>query len=179
MHKAVFGGILVGALALAGCAADLSSGKKFEGFATPPAGKSLVYMIRDENIMALKLPYIYVKSSKPDGEGKPVENYLIRAVVGKSMFVPVLMDPGTYLFKTAAHDDKVTLKPDELTCLEVGGKYRGVTIFTVEQIADKEECRKMLEGKYEGVQVVEALRRTGQLRDNTPVTTADTSGQVK
>lgn len=145
-----------------GCAADLSSGKKFEGFKTPPENKSLVYFLRDESVMATKLPYIYVNAAKPNEKGEPIGKYDLQAVVGKDMFVPVLMDPGTYLFQSGAKD-VVTINPNEVKCIEVGGKFRGITVFVVEPM-EKVDCEKVLAGKDEGVQVQEALIRTGQAK---------------
>lgn len=147
---------------LAGCAADLKSGRKFEGFQTPPDNKSLVYFVRNENFMAAKLPYIYVNVAIPDSKGKPAGSTSLLAVVGKDMFVPVLMDPGTYLFSSGSKE-VVSLQPKEVKCIEVGGKFRGITVFVVEPIT-MAECEKVLPGKDEGVQVIETLRRTGQLK---------------
>lgn len=143
-----------------GCAADLSSGKKYSEFATPISGKSLVYLIRDENFMAAKLPYIFVATAKSDGKDNVVGDFTPRAIIGKDMFVPILMDPGVYQFKTGMKTE-VSLKPDAVTCLEVGGKYRGVTIYNVEEITDINDCKKILIDKNEGVQLVEAKNRIG------------------
>lgn len=154
---------MLGAVAifmLSGCAADLSSGKKFSEFEAPASGKSLVYLIRDENFMAAKLPYMSVFTSQSDGKDNVVGDFTQRAIVGKDMFVPILMEPGAYHFKTAMKTE-VFLKPDTVTCLEVGGKYRGVTIFNVEEIADKVDCKKTLIDKSEGVQLEEAKNRIG------------------
>ena len=161
MRNRIFLGLTMMAL-LSGCAADLSSGKKFTGFQTPPADKSLVYFLRDESVMATKLPYIYVNATTPDAKGEPAGKFNLTAVVGKDMFVPVLMDPGTYLF-IAGTKDVVTIKPNEVKCIEVGGKFRGITVFVVEPM-EKADCEKVLAGKDEGVQVLEALKRTGQLK---------------
>lgn len=146
---------------LSGCAADLSSGNKFSGFATPVPGKSLVYLIRDENFMVGKLYYMTVYTAKSDGKDNVVGDYTQQAIVGKDMFVSILMDPGTYQFKTGFKTE-VSLKPDMITCLEVGGKYRGVTIYNVEEITDLEDCKKILSDKNEGVQLAEAKKRSGQ-----------------
>lgn len=145
--------------ALSGCAADLSTGNGFIGFTVPPAGKSLVYMVRDENFMAQKMPYIPVFAAKSDGKGKSTEEYSQKAIVGKDMFVPILMEPGTYLLKTGAIDIDVTLKPDAISCFDVGGKYRGLTIFLITEIEKNEDCKKILASKSEGVQLAEAFKR--------------------
>jgi hypothetical protein len=148
---------LVGSF-MSGCAADLSSGRKFSSFEVPPTGKSKVYLIRDENILAAKLPYVSVETALSDGKDNAIGEYAQKAIVGKDMFVPILMDPGPYLFKTGMKTE-ITLKPDTVTCLEVGGKYRGITIFNVEEISDQEDCRNTLTGKNEGVQLEEATKR--------------------
>jgi hypothetical protein len=150
--------LMMGVL-VSGCAADLSSGKKFENLQDPSAGKAKIYFIRDENIMAKKLPYIYVNAARASLVGEnPVENWFLKGVVGVDMYVPVEMEPGRYLFKTGTKE-LVELKPNSITCLEVGGKYRGITLFSIEQIKTSEECKNMLTGKSEGVQFEEALKR--------------------
>lgn len=146
---------------LGGCAADLSSGNKFTGFQTPPPDKALVYMVRDENFMATKLPYMIVATAPSDGKDNVTGQFQTKAIVGKDMFVPVLMDPGYVHIKTGAKTE-FDLKPGSIQCAEVGGKYRGVaTIFTVEPITDREECQKMLTDKFQGVELAEAKKRTG------------------
>ena len=160
LNRAILGLLLVGMMS--GCAADLRSGKQFSGFQAPAADKSMVYFLRNESIMAAKLPYVAVSVAKPDDKGQAATPFNLLAVVGKDMFVPVLMDPGTYLFASGSKD-VVTLKPNDIKCIEVGGKFRGITVFVVEEM-EKAECEKVLAGKDEGVQVMEALRRTGQLK---------------
>jgi len=145
---------------LSGCAADLSTGKKFSELTLPTSGKSLVYLIRDENMMVGKIPYMHVFTAKSDGKDNVIGDFAPQAIVGKDMFVPILMDPGTYHFKTGMKTE-VLLKPDTITCLEVGGKYRFVTIFNVEEISDKNDCKKTLTDKFEGVQFKEAMKRIG------------------
>lgn len=155
---------LVSTIFLSGCAANLSSGKTFQSIEKPPAEKTKVYLIRDENIMAAKLPYMIVSTAKSDGKGEPAEKYEAKALVGKDMFVPILMDPGTYVFKTGMKTE-VTLQSGKVTCLEVGAKFRGVTIYNVEEIVSQEDCKKTLDGKQEGVQLVEAMKLTGWIKD--------------
>jgi hypothetical protein len=155
----------VATINICGCAADLSSGKKFDTFAAAPPDKALVYLVRDESMMAAKLPYMNVLSAKSNGKGAAAGLYELKAIVGKDMFVPVLMDPGVYVFKTGLQAE-VTLSARQVACLEVGGKYRGVTVFSVEEIKSQEDCRKVLEGKTEGVQLVEAKKLTGMKTQN-------------
>ncbi len=148
---------------IAGCAADLSTGNKFNGFRTPEANKSLVYLLRDEGVMTTKLAYIGVQSATPNDKGEAIGQWEKRALIGKDMFVPLELEPGKYLFRnTKQTDGVIELKPNEVTCLDVGGKYRGITLFSVDLIESREECLKILQGKYEGVQLAEAQKRVNQ-----------------
>lgn len=78
-----------------------------------------MYLVRDENMMAAKLPYMNVLSAKSNGKGVAAGLYELKAIVGKDMFVPVLMDPGIYVFKTGLQAE-VTLSARQVACLEVG-----------------------------------------------------------
>lgn len=151
--------VMLSGMMLSACIANLRSNKLFADFQQPSKGKSMVYLIRDENIMATKFPYIYVRTAlADDSTAAPVENWMLRGIVGIDMFVPVEMEPGRYIFKTG-NQELVELNSDSIACLEVGGKYRGITIFMIEQIKSLEECKKMLSGKYEGVPVSKAMKR--------------------
>lgn len=85
-------GILGLSLYMAGCAADLKSGRQFSGdLEPPPADKVKVYLVRNDNFMAAKPPYIYVNVGKPNEKGEFGEPPRLAAVVGKDMFAPVLL----------------------------------------------------------------------------------------
>lgn len=155
---------LVSTMFLSGCAANLSSGKAFQGIETPPSEKVKVYLLRDENYLVTKLPYMAVSVAKSNGNGEPAEKLNLKALVGKDQFVSILMDPGVYIFKTGTKTE-FTLKPSETRCFEVGGKFRGVTLYNIEEIESKEDCKKSLDGKEEGVGLEEALKRTGWIKD--------------
>ena len=154
--------VVVGLIGLmTGCATvDLKSGRQFSGqFATPPEGKTLVYVVRNDNFMATKLPHIYVRVTRPDDKGEPAEPYKLAALLDKDLFVPLIMDPGTYLIKAGAREI-FTFKPNEVRCVEVGGKFRGISINVVEEM-EKEECLSILAGRDESVQAKEAINRLG------------------
>jgi hypothetical protein len=153
--------ILISVL-LSGCAANLNSNNKFTRFGTPPDGKSLVYLIRNKNFMASqKRAYMYVSSAKSDGNEKAIENYVLLAAIAHEMYVPIVHEPGTFLFKTGMKTE-VTLKPDSITCLDVGSRSRGiVSILTVEELS-MDDCKKDINDKYEGVQLEEAQKRIGE-----------------
>ena len=158
-------GMLFALVLMSGCAVDLKLGKQFPGdFPAAPQGKAVVYMLRTEGMMNGAQPYIFVNVSAPDDKGEPAAPYSLAATVGKDMFVPVVMDPGTYLFNAVAKKI-LTIKPDEVRCLEVGSRFRGVTVFIADEL-EREECRKTLMGRDEGVQASEALERMGKNKDS-------------
>lgn len=149
--------------AISGCA-DLSTGRSFTDFQKPPEGKATVYLVRDDNFMAGKPSYMFISAASVPStatEAPPKEKFSRVAIVGKDMFVPILAVPGDYYFKNTWSADRVKLKNGEVVCVDVGSKFRGVSIFVAERIESLEECRKLLSGKTEGVQVLEAHKRLG------------------
>src|ERR1039457_1432959 len=157
MRKRIYVGVLLTVVMVCGCAADLRSGNKFQGFADVQENKTQVYFVRNDNAMATKLQYVAVKVAKADSDGKAVEKMKTVAFVGKDMFVPALMEPGTYVIKSGS-SELVTFKPNDVMCLEVGGKYRGVTVYVVEPLPI-DECSKVIRDMDEGVPLTEAIKR--------------------
>jgi|GEM_PF-6942007 len=150
---------------ITGCAKDLSTGRSFTEFQTPPEGKAVVYLVRNDNFMAGKPPYMFISAAgvpTSTTEAPPKEKFSPVAIVGKEMFVPILAMPGDYYFKNALASDRVSLKSGEVVCVDVGSKFRGITLFLAERIESLDECRKLLlAGQTEGVQMLEARRRLG------------------
>jgi hypothetical protein len=151
--------MLLMSVLLSGCTADLHSGNKFSGFAVPQDDKVPVYFVRRDDFMATKIPYVVVRAAKFDSDGMPAEKMEPLAFVGKDMFVPVLMSPGRYSFKSGL-SELVTISPKEIKCLEVGAKFRGVTVYVVEPMPF-DECSKVIANMDEGVPFQEAARRIG------------------
>ncbi len=160
MRKGIYAGAMLMVMFISGCAADLRSGNKFAGFATPQEDKAQVYFVRRDDFMATKVPYVVVRAAKVGSDGKPADKMESLAFVGKDMFVSVLMAPGTYSFKSGT-SDLITIKPKEVQCLEVGAKFRGVTVYVAEQL-QFDECSKLIADMDEGVPFQEAARRIGR-----------------
>lgn len=161
MKRITLVGLLGLSLYMAGCTADLKSGRQFSGDLVPPsADKVKVYLVRNDNFMAAKPPYIYVNVGKPNEKGEFGEPPRLAAVVGNDMFAPVLMDPGAMLVH-AGTKEVFQLKPGEIRCIEIGGKFRGVTIFVTEEM-ELDECKRVLQGRDEGVDAREAIVRIGR-----------------
>jgi hypothetical protein len=158
-------GICLAFAGLTGCTKDLSTGRSFTEFQKPPQSKAVVYFVRDDNFMAGKPPYMFVSAAAvpPSVTAEPAkEQFVSVAIVGKDMFVPILVGPGDYFFRNAFSSDRVSVKSGDIVCIDVGSKFRGITVFVANRIDNIEECRKLLLAeKTEGVQLLEASKRLG------------------
>lgn len=144
--------LLVSLSMLSGCTVDLRSGNKFEGFIAPPEDKARVYLVRDDNAFAAKPPYKHIYATE-----KGVEFNIFKlntdkhiATIGKGNFVSILLPPGDLSIVSWPSRNDFTFKAGEVRCIDIGNKFRGITVSVVEEIS-LGECEKLLKGVDEGV----------------------------
>jgi hypothetical protein len=158
-------GISVALLLVTGCTKDLSTGRTFTEFEKPPEGKATIYLVRDDNFMAGKVPYARIFAtdvpSSVTTAPQEKEKYSQVAIVGKDMFVSILAIPGDYYFRRTITSDRISVKSGDIVCIDIGSKYRGITFHATERVESLEQCKQMLTGKQEGAQLHEAELRIG------------------
>jgi hypothetical protein len=153
------GSFLVAVSLFVGCSSyNLRTGNKFDEFVKPDQGQAKVYFLRNDNALAIHPKVIVVKASKGGDMPKPV------AFLQKNTFVPVLMSAGDYSFSLSRTSEKVALAPDSTTCVDVSFKYKRISVPAV-VVVPASDCRKILSGFDEAVQLAEAkIRIKGEVK---------------
>jgi hypothetical protein len=158
-------GICIALLFIAGCArTDFSSGRTFTDFVKPPEGKAVIYLVRDDNWMAngLAETAILGVDLAPTEPPPHLKDMSVVAIVDKVMYVPILATPGDYYFSRVFTSERISVKSGDIVCIDIGTKYRGVFLLATERIESLDECKKIIMGKKEGVQLREAQKRMGE-----------------